>query len=253
VKYLNRETITALFVGVFVIFAFGQLGFGLDENNLADRVYEKVHLYYPGDVAIDVTIREDAEVVLEGTVETLWDKYRIFEIVSRIPRVKTISNQLVVDAPIVADEVIRDNIRDEMRYNEVIVEQDRIKVEVTNGIVFLDGKVSFSREKKMMETLASWHKGVKGIENRLEVLPPEKAKSDENLATILRDIREHEFPTDRNASIRVEDGVVYLSGTVTNLWSKENMEDEFSDLLGVKKVVNNLKVKPIYGTDYTNK
>lgn len=63
----------------------------------------------------------------------------------------------------------------------------------------------------MAETVASWQKGVKGISNEIEVLPPEKARSDKNLETVLKQIRKYQFPLSENVSISVTDGVVTLN------------------------------------------
>jgi osmotically-inducible protein OsmY len=108
----------------------------------------------------------------------------------------------------------------------------------------LGGTVSFYREKLMAETVASWEKGVKGIADNIKVLPTAKAVSDANLKIILHDILSDQFPAENNVMFTVSKGIVDLSGTVDILYAKHRIKDEFSSIIGIKKVVNNLQVEP---------
>ncbi len=126
-----------------------------------------------------------------------------------------------------------------------ILDPDRIEAEVNKGVVILKGKVSFYREKIMAQTVASWQEGVKGLINEIKVLPPKKAKSDENLRDILQAILDAQFSLEKNVYFEIEDGVVTLNGATKDLWFKERIEEEFANVIGVKKVINNLKVEPL--------
>ena len=123
------------------------------------------------------------------------------------------------------------------------MEPDRISVRVNNGLVFFTGEVSFYREKLMATTIASWQKGVKGIENELTVLTPKAARSDANLDIILHEILENEFPLDKNVDLTVQNGVVKMRGQAYRLWDKRKMEEEFLKVIGVKEVINELTVR----------
>ena len=87
-------------------------------------------------------------------------------------------------------------------------------------------------------------KGVKGISNNIKVLAPAKAVSDANLKIILRDILSDQFPVEKNVSFTVNKGVVDLNGTVDILYAKRRIQNEFSNIIGIKKVINNLHVEP---------
>jgi osmotically-inducible protein OsmY len=141
--------------------------------------------------------------------------------------------------------VIRKNVLQQLKYVSSIYEPDKIKVNVDNGIVFLEGNVSFYREKLMAKTVATWQQGVKGVENRIDVMQPEKAKSDENLKEVLTHVLEDEFPVEDNVKFTVDDGTVTLNGTATTLWAKFNIEEEFLNVIGIRVVDNNLVVEPI--------
>jgi len=84
-----------------------------------------------------VTVSGDGMAKIEGQVNTLYDKYRVYDIVSRARGVKNIENLLVVNTPTVVDDMIESNIIIELRRVSSILEPDRIKVHVDNGIVIL--------------------------------------------------------------------------------------------------------------------
>lgn len=212
-----------------------------------EKLVDKVEAAIANSFYKDFTVKanKDGDVTIEGEVNTLYDKYEIFNIVSKVPGVETISNQVIVDTPVIPDKIIEDNIRDEKKFVSSILEPDRITIKVNNGIAFLEGTVSFYREKVMMQTLASWQEGVKGIVNNLEVLPPKKAISDANLKKILDQIMKYEFSLEDGVKYTVENNKVILNGTATSLWAKENIAEEFSNVIGIIDVENNLKVEPI--------
>lgn len=238
---MKRRLFSFGFIFAMVLLMFQTMAIAQDK--LEENVEESIANYYYEDFT--VTADEEGNVTLEGEVNTLYDKYRIFQIVSKVAGVRTITNNIIVDTELLPDEVIETNIRQEMQLVSSILEPDRITVEVNDGIVFINGKVSFYREKIMMRTIASWQEGVKGIVNRLEVLPFKEAVSDENLKTVLNQIMEYEFSAEKEVEFTVNNGNVTLTGTANSLWAKRNIEEKFSDVLGIKDVDNKLDVKSL--------
>jgi len=149
-----------------------------------------------------------------------------------------------VNTPIVPDDMIKTNIRRTIQDNSVILEPDKITVNVNDGMIFLRGTVSNYTEKIMATTISSWQDGVKGVENEINVLPSQEAKSDENIKSILNEIIQNHFPFIDNFSITVINGNVTLEGNAQTLWEKNHLKEEFLQVLGVKSVVENLEVKP---------
>ena len=236
---MKARVVLAVFVSSLLFMQFAVFA----NEPLEEKVTEAISARYTDNV--DISADDDGNVTLEGQVNTLYDKNLIFETVTRVPGVKTISNQLTVDAPVIADNVIRANILQQLEYVSSIYEPDKLKVSVDNGIVFFDGKVNFYREKLMAKTVASWQQGVKGVENRIKVMEPEEAKSDENLKEVLTHVLEDEFPIEDNVKFTVNDGKVTLNGTATTLWAKYNIEEEFLNVIGIRVVDNNLVVEPL--------
>ena len=213
------------------------------KEKLLDRIKDAIPNYYED--AYNVSIINGGTVQINGDVNTLYDKYRVYDIIAKVPGVKKIINQLEVDSPPIPDDMIKDNINEEKHLVSSILEPDKIKVRVDNGIAFLDGVVSYNREKLMMLTLTSWQKGVKGIINNIKVLPPKVARSDANLKSILNEILKNEFPIENSVQFTVENGIVNLNGTVSTLWIKKKMTESFANVLGVQGVINNLGIEPI--------
>ncbi len=226
----------------FVLLLFTGVSFAQNSNAVAEKARTVIANNFGNYNNISVTADNNGRVTITGSVNTLYDKYKIFDLVSKVHGVHFISNQLVVKTPVLPDNVIADNIRDELNYVASIIEPKDIKVKVDNGIAFLSGTVSFYREKLMAKTVASWQKGVRGIDNKIKVLPPKKAVSDQNIKDILTGIIKDNFSNEQGINISVNGGVVTLTGTVHSLWAKNQIEQQFSNVLGVIVVINNLRV-----------
>ncbi len=217
----------------------------LTNKQLKAKIEDVLARYY--EEPFDVTVTNDGEVTIKGTVHTLYDKLRVFEIMTKIRGVRIIHNLLVVDTPRLPDKIVQTNVENEIKIAHSILEPDRIKVHVDNGVVFLSGEVSFYREKLEAQTLASWQKGVLGIVNNIQVLPPKKAVSDDNLRFILREVLKNQFPTvEKEVKFTVNKGVVTVNGRVHTMWERNKITEEFSRIRGVRKVINNLKIAPYF-------
>lgn len=195
---------------------------------------------------LTVTADTDGTVTIEGVVDALYDKLDIYQIVSAVNGVTRIKDLVLVNAPLVPDAAIAANITRTIKDNSVILEPDRITVNVDQGLVFLEGKVSYQKEKLMATTIASWQDGVKGVENRIEVMPLQEAKSDENIKSVLDEIVINQFPLVSKAiTVSVKDGNVTVDGKVQTLWDKSHLKEQFMLVAGVKDVVENLTVQPV--------
>lgn len=237
----NRLLSASLILMAFLLFT--QIGYSGDAaQDLSEKVRSKVNSYYFGD-DFQIKSTDNGRVEINGEVKTLFDKLRIFDIISQVPGVKEIADNLIVDAPVLPDKLIEGNIISEIKVVQSILEPDRIQVHVDNGEVILTGEVSFYREKLLAETVASWQKGVTGITNDIKVLPSQKAVSDDNLRIVLNEILANQFPLDKEMTFSVDDGIVTLNGKVPSLWDKKQIEKEFHRVMGITGVINNLKVK----------
>ncbi len=239
------KTLSQRYVAILLAFLLCALqpAFANSESALIKKVEKTISLYYPQN--FDISVSKGGIVKIKGEVHTLYDRYRVYEIVSKVPGVREIEDDLYVAASMLPDKEIENNIREEFKIVRSILEPERIKVHVDNGIVFLSGEVSFQREKVAAETATSWQQGVKGIENNLKVLPPKVAQNDANLCGFLQDVLKDQFPLEKKVQVTVKNGIVTLTGNVRVLWVRRKIEKEFSRIIGVKKVVNKLTVVPL--------
>jgi osmotically-inducible protein OsmY len=221
----------------------GQPAQAMSNQDLKTKVQTTLERYYIQ--PFNVRIEGAGNVVLEGKVPTCWDRYNIFDIVSRTPGVKEISDRLQVNTQALPDNEVKDKIRTELDLNRAIVEPGKIRVDVNNGVVILKGTVSFFRESKVAQDVASWEPGVKDVVNELRVRPTEKAFSDENLTNVLREAVVHFFPLEKNTvQVQVNDGRASLTGTVTTMWARNHIESEARHVLGIYEVKNLIQVVP---------
>jgi osmotically-inducible protein OsmY len=239
---MKRLIKNQLFVLVMLLsVGMAQVVFAADPEKLAVKVERAIDNYFYPET-IGVKADADGKVILSGDVNSLYDRLRIYEIVSGVPGVTFIENKLVVNNELVPDKIILEDIRTNLDRSSSILEPDRIKVHIDKGFVFLTGEVSYYREKIMAETVASWEKGVKGIENEITVLPSKKAVSDDNLRVVLQEILKNRFGLDKNVTFTVKDGLVTINGKTNTLWDDQKIKEEFSNVLGVKGVIDNIKV-----------
>jgi osmotically-inducible protein OsmY len=227
---------------MLLLFSMGQMLYATPQQARVEKEVEKVlHLYCPQEFNIKVT--GDGLVRIRGDVDVLYDRLRAFDIVSKVEGVKEIQNEIVVQPPIVADKVIEASIVEKLGMNQAISEPAGIKVSVDKGFVFLSGNVHYYHEKLIANSIASWEKGVTGIQDDINVVPNSgKVQDDQTLNRILQEVLQRQFPAEQNVSLSVHDGVVTLEGRARTLWTEDRMAEELSNIMGVREVISNLKL-----------
>jgi osmotically-inducible protein OsmY len=216
----------------------------IDPNQLAKNVKEHIANYYMEQ--FHVSADQNGIITISGEVNALYDKLRIEELIASTDGVKGLNNKIEIKNVITADDIIKANIENELQINDAILEPEKIKVDVKNEVVTLSGTVSYYREKLMTQTIASWQDGVNDIISNIVVLPPAIAKSDDNLKAIITDVINKDFSLEKNVWFEVSNGKVTLNGTVTSLYSRDNMPKEIQRILGVKSVKNDLRLENNY-------
>jgi osmotically-inducible protein OsmY len=139
----------------------------------------------------------------------------------------------------ISEHQLRQDVLDELDF-EPSVNAAHIGVGVNAGVVTLTGFVSSYREKLAAERAARRVKGVKAIAEGIEVrLPSDKKTADDEIAGRAVDILKWRvgFPADR-ISIKVEKGIVTLTGDVDWQFQKTEAEAAVHHLSGVVGVVN---------------
>ncbi len=205
---------------------------------------------YKVDVAVD-----DGIVTLTGTVDS-WREKQLSEYVTQgIKGVKQVNNNMDINYP--ADRP-DDEIEQEVEaaiQNDIRLYPKLIQVNVRDGVVGLSGSVGSLNEKLLAKSYA-WTTGVTSVssdglhihnwagnENLREKPYPERTDEQIERAVELAlfyDVRVSSF----NPDVRVDNGVVTLSGAVSNLKAKQAAASDARNVVGVSYVKNNLKVRP---------
>ena len=120
------------------------------------------------------------------------------------------------------------------------VHEDRITIEVRNGIVYLNGEVALEYEKKAAAVSLQNIEGMKGVVNDIKVIPaldPTDIKQ-----KISKAYKRLAYLDAENIQVEVDKHTVKLTGKVHSLAEKEEATNTAYLAPGVSKVVNELIV-----------
>jgi osmotically-inducible protein OsmY len=216
--------------------SFSQVNTGKLINNVEDKIGN----YYTE--TFEISAEKNGVISIDGEVGTLFDKLKIGELISQVQGVKAVNNNIDVQTSMLPDDAIKANIEEDLDRNNVILEPEKIKVDVKNRVVHLSGTVSYFREKLMAQSVASWEDGVTDMTSDIVVLSLVDARSDNNLTEIIADLLTKNYSLEKNIKFNVNNGVVDLYGTVTNLYAKNHIPEDIQHIIGVKNVINEIKV-----------
>lgn len=144
------------------------------------------------------------------------------------------------------DQSLQALVMEELEW-EPSLDAAHIGVAADDGVVTLSGFVDSYAAKAAAERAAGRVRGVKAIAEEIEVrLPDDHKRSDTEIAE--RAVRllawDVEVPTER-IQVKVEHGMVTLSGDVGYYFQKAAAEADVRRLGGVRGVVNLIRVAPV--------
>jgi osmotically-inducible protein OsmY len=118
-----------------------------------------------------VRVRVDNGIVtLEGSVDALWKKLRVEEIVSQLTGVTAIDNELTsVPTKDTTDEVVAESVVSALKRNPMI-NADAIDVRVANGVVRLSGAVPNHSARQVAYHSALHTFGAIGVDDQLVIV-----------------------------------------------------------------------------------
>ena len=213
---------------------------------------------------IDLAIGEGS-LTMTGEVASVAAKKLALEAAAAVPGVAGIVDRLrVAPAQAMGDGQIRDLLRDaylqEPAFGELALAvlikgewqvvrepadaiRGAVEIEVSDGVVTLNGEVSGLGLKRLAGVLAWWVPGSRDVVNGL-VVTPDQADNDFEMADAVRLALEKD-PYVNAAQVRVgaRDGVVRLQGLVPTDSEKEMAEADAWYVFGVDRVVNELEVR----------
>lgn len=194
---------------------------------------------------IDVEVK-DGEVTLGGTVPSYGVKETALFATWKVPGVKQVKNQSRVKFPsttkTLTDSQIKESIEKQLRWNDS-TSGANIQVSVKKGKVTLEGYVDAYWKLFRAKELASDVIGVVDIENKLTVVPTEEI-ADQVIATdIINAIDRSYLLNADDIDVKVEDGVVTLSGELLTRALCESALEFAYNTYGVKGVKDRLHLK----------
>jgi osmotically-inducible protein OsmY len=184
--------------------------------------------------------------ILTGTVPNLIAHEAAQRAAQSIPGVDSVENRLTVaydhNHPNKTDEALQSDIQNVLKCAAAI-NAEKIKVNVQDGIVNLEGTVDAFWKKDRVEDLVSSVDGVLKIDNRVRVTPSEKVPDQSVRQDIIAALGRMEEPGLDKLSVEVKDGVVALSGRVPTWTAYFDVEDTARFTAGVVDVKNNLEIE----------
>jgi len=196
----------------------------------------------PTEVGVQV---KDGIVTLSGTVDS-WAKVRAAEEAAhRVKGVLDVANDLAVKLPGGShrtDTEIAEAVRRTLEW-DVAVPDRQIQSTVSQGIVTLEGAVSYWSEREDAESAVERLAGVKRVCNRIEVEPGEAVNPEEARQAVSKALERHAQREASRIDLRTTAGTVHVTGIVQSWQEKEAVLGAVRGTRGVREVTDNLRVQ----------
>jgi osmotically-inducible protein OsmY len=143
-----------------------------------------------------------------------------------------------------SDDLIRDDILYELKWEPKIRSSSDIVVGVKDGVVTLSGFVRSYWDKDAAEKAAKRVYGVRGVANDIEVKLASTRTDPEIARDAVHELESHiSIPSDK-IKVTVKNGWVTLEGDVDWQYQKTLAESAVKKLKGVIEITNNIELKP---------
>ena len=209
---------------------------------------------------------QDGALTLEGEVSSVAAKKLALEAAIALPAVTGIVDRLrvkpaqpmgdgqirelvrnaLLQEPAFEQRTIREKVKGEtITLRESPVEQrGDIEIEVTDGVVILNGEVPGLDDKRLAGVLAWWVPGSRDVINGLAVEPPEEDSFDLIAEGVRLALEKDPFVDASQLRVGVRGTVVTLAGLLPSEAQRDMAECDAWYVFGVDKVINNIEVRP---------
>lgn len=143
------------------------------------------------------------------------------------------------------DRELEQDIRAELAAEQDCTDSSLVRTAVDRGVVYLSGSADSYARKWAIEHAVARVAGVKDLRNNLEVWPsPACEREDGHIQRAARLLHEWDARVPKGVRVEVTDGVLRLHGTVERFAQRDAAEEAVRNMIGVRDVVNEIKVKP---------
>ena len=207
------------------------------------RAVQEELSFEPSIVGTDIGVTvKNAVVTLFGTVPNLTSKWAAERAAEKVTGIRALAKDLMVRLPGESrrsDADIGEAALHSLRW-DVDVPDQRITVEVENGLVTLKGEVDWYFQRAAAEANVRKLTGVVGVSNLITIKPSVTAKAIR--AKIESALQRRAVKDARNISVEVEGGKVTLRGEVHCWAERENAELAAWGAEGVWQVNDEIRV-----------
>lgn len=197
-----------------------------------------------GPTAVGVEV-DKGIVTLTGTVENFAKKYAAAEAAHRVAGVLDVANDIMVHlpgSPGKTDTEIARAVRSALEWDAFVPDQ-RIRSNVTDGWVTLEGEVEVLREREDAGGVVRRLAGVKGVWNEITVKP--RKVDPVALRKMIEEALERRAEREaEQIGVTVHDGTVALSGKVYSWLEKDAIVGAIGHAPGVRAVNDKLRIEP---------
>lgn len=196
--------------------------------------------------ANDVNVRvENSTAVLEGTISSYAEKLAAERNALDVPGINVVENNLTVLLPatinLPSDAEITSNIENKLLWDSQI-DSTKINVQTIDGVVTLSGEVDTYWEKNQAEDLALSTLGVIDVINNLTVVLT-KSLVDLDIESDIKAAYRRSAVIDENKiGVSVNNGIVTLTGTVSDYFTKYRAYRIATYTSGVVDVIDDIVV-----------
>lgn len=143
------------------------------------------------------------------------------------------------------DRELEQDIRAELAAEQDCTASSLVRISVDRGVVYLSGSADSYARKWAIEHAVTQVAGVKDVRNNLEVWPsPACEREDGHIQSAAYVAHEWDARVPKGVRVEVTDGVLRLYGTVERFAQRDAAEEAVRNMIGVRDVVNEIKVKP---------
>lgn len=196
--------------------------------------------------ASDVKITvNNGQVHLEGKVPSYLARQEAVNDAWLINGVNGVENDLQIDIstppPLPTDDILETRVENYLLWNDSVDSSD-IDVSVNSAIVSLEGHVDSYWEKLEAGSEAFSVRGVVDVNNELAVIPTEKITDEIIADNVIDSMKRNIFINVDEITVKVENGNVTLTGTVSNRTAKDAAFNAALYTAGVIYVKNDIVV-----------